>query len=120
MVYVPTKEQAKGALRIFIPTAVVYAAAKGWIHIEGDTETYTADLIDSLAGAVVAAAVLWSVWENSRTGLIKSAASLPEVQQVVTDKKMAEEGPLKDNVKVVSKREEVDSLRRSGTRGSRE
>jgi hypothetical protein len=109
MVYIPTKEQAKGALRIFVPTAVVWAAAKGYIHIEGDTETYTADLIDSLAGAVVAAAVMWSLWENSRTGLIKSAASLPEVQQVVTDTKVADQGPLKDNPKVVSEKQAIRS-----------
>jgi hypothetical protein len=102
MVYIPTKEQAKGALRIFVPTCVVWAAAKGYIHIEGDTETYTADLIDSLAGGVVAAAMIWSLWENSRTGLIKSTAALTEVKQVVTDKKVAEEGPLKDNPKVVA------------------
>jgi len=101
--FVPTKEQVKGALRIFVPTCVVWAAAKGYIHIdEGGTETYTSDLIDSLAGGIVAIAVLWSIWENSRTGLIKSTAALTEVKQVVTDKKIADEGPLKDNPKVIA------------------
>jgi hypothetical protein len=104
MIPVPTKEQVKGALRIFVPACVVWLAAKGYIHIEGDTETYTADLIDSMAGTIVMAAMIWSIWENSRTGLIKSTAALTEVKEVVTDKNIADEGPLKDNPKVVAPR----------------
>jgi hypothetical protein len=102
--FVPTKEQVKGALRIFVPSLVIYAAAKGYISVGADQEAYTSDLIDSLAGGIVAAAVIWSIWANSRTGLIKSTSELKEVKQVVTEKHIADEGPLKDNPKVVSKK----------------
>jgi hypothetical protein len=55
-----------------------------------------------VGGAIAAASFGWSLWGHSKTSIIAAAASLPEVQKVVTTSEIADSPKFAANDRVVA------------------
>src|SRR5215813_11486460 len=88
-----TQEQFLAIVRWLLATAGPLLIAKGYVSDE---------LWAQLAGVAISLApLIWSLITKTRSGLIKSAASLPEVKQIVAAPAIAN-GTLRADPKVVS------------------
>jgi len=95
------KEQLTGVFRIFVPTIVAWASARGLVAADMVGPT-TDMLVNVLVGIILLGAMIWSFVANSKTAQIAKVADMPEVKKVVARAEIAE-GPLKDHEKVVER-----------------
>lgn len=92
-VWPPTTEQVMAWVRWLLATAGPLLLSYGYV----DSNVWA-----QVSGAILAVVpLIWTTYVKSRTGLVKQAASLPEVKQIVADTAIAE-GTLKENPKVVA------------------
>lgn len=96
------KEQLTGTLRIFVPTIVAWASAKGLVAADM-VGPLTDMIVNTLVGIILLGAMVWSFIANSKTAQVARVADMPEVKKVVATPEMATEGALKDHDKVVAK-----------------
>lgn len=87
-----TREQIFSLLRQVMLVGGGTFVSRGW---------FDATTLDDLVGSVlILAGAGWGLWERRRSGLLLSAAALPEVRRIVTDAAVAAATP---NPKVVSR-----------------
>jgi hypothetical protein len=87
-----TQDQILSLVRDVLKYAGAYAVTKGWVSNE--IAVWVAGGIAAFAGTA------WSLWVKRPTGLVASAAALPEVRKVVANSSIAD-GTLEANPKVV-------------------
>lgn len=70
------EQQLESLLRMILQFAGGFVVAKGWV----DEKTML-----GVAGALVTFGVtMWGIWRHSDVEIVKSAAKLPDVREVVT------------------------------------